>query len=85
MTNLGLSYSAGNGGTTWILILDRDRTRQQLTNVSGLEDFLGYISLSLLGAHVLKKFCIRWELLDGIKEWHIYLHLLEDLNYFIHV
>jgi len=47
--------------------------------------FLRYISLSLLGAHILKKFCIGWDLLDGIKEWRIYLHLVEDLNYLIHV
>ena len=39
--------------------------------------FFGYISLSLLGAHVLKKFCIGRDLLDGIKKWHIYLHLIE--------
>ena len=40
---------------------------------------------SLHGVYVLKKFCIGWDLLDGIKKWHIYLHLIEDLNYLIHV
>ena len=31
------------------------------------------------------KFCIGWDLLDGIKKWHIYLNFVEDLNYLIHV
>ena len=41
--------------------------------------------VSLFGAHILKKFCIMWNLLDCIKKWHIYLHLIEDLNYLIYV
>ena len=49
------------------------------------KSFFGYISLSLLGAHVLKKLSIGWDLLDDNKKWHIYLHLIEDLNYLIHV
>ena len=47
--------------------------------------FFWHISLSLLGAHVLKKLSIGRNLLDGIKKWHIYLHLVKHLDYLVHV
>ena len=28
---------------------------------------------------------VGWHQVDGIKKWHIYFHLIEYLNYLIHV
>jgi len=47
--------------------------------------FLGHISLSFLGAHVLKEFGIARDLLDCIKKRYINLDLIKNLTYFIHL
>ena len=50
-------------------------------------DFLRNVLLilPLLSAQVLEKFCIGWNLLDGIQEWDIDFNLLEGFHHVLYL
>ena len=59
----------------------------QRAHLLGKNDLFGdmFPNLPFLSAQILEKFCICWDLLDGINEWDVGFDLLEDLHHVLNL